>query len=62
MPAEPLAGVGVLLVEDDERTRDVDRARAIDTGFDLYVTKPISPERLIEVVEDLRDIARAAQA
>ena len=42
--------------------RDVDRARAIEAGFDLYVTKPISPERLIEVVEDLRDIARAAEA
>jgi PAS domain S-box-containing protein len=42
--------------------RDLDRARAIETGFDLYVTKPISPERLIEVVEDLRDIARAAEA
>jgi len=38
--------------------RDVDRVRAIDAGFDLYVTKPITPERLIEAVEDLRDIAR----
>jgi PAS domain-containing protein len=28
---------------------------------DLQVTKPLSPERLIEVVEDLRDIARSAQ-
>jgi PAS domain S-box-containing protein len=42
--------------------RDVDRARAIETGFDLYVPKPVSPERLIEVVEVLRDIARSAEA
>ncbi len=37
--------------------RDVDRARAIDAGFDLYLAKPVTPEQLIDTVESLRDIA-----
>jgi len=41
---------------------DVDRKRAIDAGFDLYLAKPVAPERLIEAVQDLRDIARAQQS
>jgi PAS domain S-box-containing protein len=37
--------------------RDVDRERAIDAGFDIYVAKPVTAARLIEAVADLRDIA-----
>jgi PAS domain S-box-containing protein len=36
--------------------RDVDRQRAIDAGFDLYIAKPVTPERLIEAVRDLGDV------
>jgi signal transduction histidine kinase/CheY-like chemotaxis protein len=36
--------------------REVDRRRAIDAGFDMYITKPVSPECLIEAVSDLREI------
>ncbi|HEY6080810.1 MAG TPA: ATP-binding protein [Polyangiaceae bacterium] len=39
--------------------RDSDRKRAIDAGFDLHVTKPITPEQLVELVLDLRDIGRS---
>jgi PAS domain S-box-containing protein len=39
--------------------RDVDRQRAMAAGFDLYLAKPIEPDRLIEAVEDLRDVAAA---
>jgi PAS domain S-box-containing protein len=42
--------------------REVDRQRAMDAGFDLYLTKPVAPERLVEAVEDLRDVAAAAPA
>jgi DNA-binding response OmpR family regulator len=27
--------------------RDVDRARAIEAGFDMYLPRPIAPERLV---------------
>jgi PAS domain S-box-containing protein len=37
--------------------READRKRAIDAGFDLYLAKPVTPEQLIEAVEDLRDVA-----
>jgi len=37
--------------------RDTDRQRAIDAGYDLYLAKPITPEQLLEAVEDLRDVA-----
>jgi CheY-like chemotaxis protein len=37
--------------------REVDRQRAIESGFDLHMVKPITPETLIEVVLDLADIA-----
>lgn len=40
--------------------RDVDRRAAIHAGFDLYLAKPVTPERLIEAVADLGDIVRAA--
>ena len=36
--------------------RDVDRRRAIDAGFDMYITKPVSAERLVEAVSDLQAI------
>jgi CheY-like chemotaxis protein len=36
--------------------RDVDRRRAIEAGFDMYITKPVSAERLVEAVSDLRAI------
>jgi CheY-like chemotaxis protein len=39
--------------------RDADRQRAIDAGYDLYLAKPVTPEQLIEAVEDLRDVANA---
>jgi PAS domain S-box-containing protein len=39
--------------------RDVDRQRAIAAGFDLYLPKPLTPERLVSAVVDLRDIAAA---
>jgi CheY-like chemotaxis protein len=41
------------------RSRDADRQRAISAGFDVFLAKPVAPERLIEAVQDLRDIARA---
>jgi signal transduction histidine kinase/ActR/RegA family two-component response regulator len=36
--------------------RDIDRRAAIDAGFDLYLAKPTTPERLIEAVADLGDL------
>jgi CheY-like chemotaxis protein len=39
--------------------REVDRRRAIEAGFDMYLTKPVTPERLVEAVTDLRDILGA---
>jgi PAS domain S-box-containing protein len=41
--------------------RDLDRQRAIASGFDLYLAKPLTPERLVSAVADLRDIAIAQQ-
>jgi len=38
--------------------RDVDRLRAIKAGFDMYLVKPVTPERLIEAVEDLKGLAK----
>jgi signal transduction histidine kinase/CheY-like chemotaxis protein len=43
------------------QARGADRQRAIDAGFDLYLSKPVASERLIEAVQDLRDIARAQE-
>jgi signal transduction histidine kinase/PAS domain-containing protein/ActR/RegA family two-component response regulator len=37
--------------------RDVDKLRAIDAGFDMYLVKPVTPEKLIEAIEDLRAVA-----
>ncbi|MET0411679.1 MAG: ATP-binding protein [Polyangiaceae bacterium] len=40
--------------------RDDDRERAISAGFDMYLVKPVTPERLVEAVRDLTQIARVA--
>lgn len=37
--------------------RDVDRERAFAAGFDVYLAKPVMPERLIGAVEELRALA-----
>jgi signal transduction histidine kinase/ActR/RegA family two-component response regulator len=39
--------------------REMDRRRAIEAGFDMYLTKPVTPGRLVEAVTDLRDILAA---
>jgi CheY-like chemotaxis protein len=33
-----------------------DRTRALDAGFDAHVTKPVSPERLAELLGAGRDM------
>jgi PAS domain S-box-containing protein len=42
--------------------RDVDRQGAIAAGFDLFLTKPITPERLVEAAGDLRAILTSSGA
>ena len=37
--------------------RDADRDRAIDAGFDSYLAKPMTAQRLIEAVEELAAVA-----
>jgi CheY-like chemotaxis protein len=37
--------------------KSADRRRAINAGFDLYLVKPVTPEKLIEAVEDLKVLA-----
>ena len=37
--------------------RDVDRDRALDAGFDSYLAKPMSAQRLIEAVGELASVA-----
>jgi PAS domain S-box-containing protein len=37
--------------------RDVDRKRAIEVGFDLFVAKPVSPEGLLEAIDELAIVA-----
>jgi PAS domain S-box-containing protein len=37
--------------------REVDRDRAIDAGFDSYVAKPMTAQRLIDAVEELAAVA-----
>ncbi len=37
--------------------RDEDRERALEAGFDLFISKPLSPQHLVEAVRDLQDIA-----
>jgi CheY-like chemotaxis protein len=39
----------------------VDRRAAIDAGFDMYLAKPTTPERLVEAVADLGDLRRRAR-
>jgi signal transduction histidine kinase/FixJ family two-component response regulator len=41
--------------------READRQRALSAGFDLHLTKPITADALVEVVDDLCQVA-AAQA
>lgn len=42
------------------RARDMDRDRALEAGFDLYLAKPVSPQQLIDAVRDLHDIGARA--
>lgn len=37
--------------------RDIDRERAFKAGFDVYLAKPVMPERLVGAVEELRAMA-----
>jgi CheY-like chemotaxis protein len=37
--------------------RTVDKLRAIEAGFDMYLVKPVTPEKLIAAVEDLKAVA-----
>jgi PAS domain S-box-containing protein len=37
--------------------REVDRDRAIDAGFDSYLAKPLTAQRLIDAVEELASVA-----
>ncbi len=37
--------------------RDIDRERAIDAGFDTYIKKPMTAQRLIEAVGELASVA-----
>jgi CheY-like chemotaxis protein len=37
--------------------REVDRERAIDAGFDSYLAKPMTAQRLIDAVEELAAVA-----
>lgn len=49
-PAPPACAVSA-------HARDVDRIRALDAGFDMFLTKPITGKRLLEAVTDLRDVS-----
>ena len=40
--------------------REDDRMRAIESGFDFYLAKPIAADELVAAVQDLREIAEAA--
>jgi len=51
---KPLPGCAV-----SAHARDVDRQRAFAAGFDVYLTKPVTPERLLDAVEDLRAVAES---
>jgi len=42
--------------------REVDRKGAIAAGFDLFLTKPITPERLVEAAGDLRALLTSNRA
>jgi CheY-like chemotaxis protein len=37
--------------------RDVDRKRAIEVGFDLFVAKPVSPQGLLAAIDELAIVA-----
>ena len=39
--------------------RDIDREEAIAAGFDMYLSKPLTPERLVEAVAELRHMVGA---
>jgi len=38
--------------------REIDRQAAIEAGFDLHLTKPVTPESLVEAVADLAGMMR----
>jgi CheY-like chemotaxis protein len=38
--------------------QDEDRERALDAGFDSYVSKPVAPETLVRMLDDLAKAAR----
>jgi signal transduction histidine kinase/CheY-like chemotaxis protein len=38
--------------------REIDRQAAIEAGFDLHLTKPLSPESLVDAVADLAGMAQ----
>jgi CheY-like chemotaxis protein len=42
--------------------RDIDREEAIAAGFDMYLSKPLTPERLVEAVTELREMVSATTA
>ena len=42
--------------------RDVDRERAIDAGFDSYIAKPMTAQRLIDAVVELAAVAADERA
>jgi CheY-like chemotaxis protein len=42
--------------------RDIDRERAIDAGFDCYIKKPMTAQRLIEAVEELASVTSSHDA
>jgi signal transduction histidine kinase/CheY-like chemotaxis protein len=41
--------------------RDTDRQRAIEAGFDVYLAKPVTLEKLVEAIEDLRAVAATSE-
>jgi len=44
------AGRGLMLIAVTGWGQETDRARAMEAGFDLHFTKPVEPERLIELL------------
>jgi CheY-like chemotaxis protein len=44
------SGTALTLIAVTGWGQDADRARAIEAGFDMHFTKPVEPERLIELL------------
>ena len=55
-------GAGLPAVALTAYSRDEDCRRAHDAGFNAYVSKPVEPERLVQVVADTARLAPANQA